>query len=360
MEDAFGQLKMMFKILGSKFKNRDIATIQTISVACMVVYNTRKIYSGNMSYPTAEEKEAYIEAIKELDLETSNPLEDIYNNYFLKRREEKRQQVQVVIPSTSTAAPSSSDQEVVSTPIIQSKAMLNATSASSTIPPKQQKRTASLDSKTPSIKRDRKTPKTSSIIAVSEMPSPEMVSPAPSSPPEDEAVESLYFNEVNEEGENGVNFLNKFAPVLKSKHYGSESDETDADDMKPSYEPANKVTSSIIRGTKQEIFEKEPNTSTSTSANQKEVLALSQPKKRQQETETEEDIADVEMVTIFEIVEEEELIYCFCKEGERGNMIQCEVCNEWFHYECVNIKRKPRGSWYCTKQCIQRSLKQKD
>ncbi|XP_041459979.1 uncharacterized protein LOC121411367 [Lytechinus variegatus] len=48
--------------------------------------------------------------------------------------------------------------------------------------------------------------------------------------------------------------------------------------------------------------------------------------------------------------EAEEDDYCICHRGEYGRMIGCDnvACiQQWFHYECVGIRRKPRGSWYC-------------
>ena len=51
-----------------------------------------------------------------------------------------------------------------------------------------------------------------------------------------------------------------------------------------------------------------------------------------------------------QISSELEKTYCFCGKGEEGLMIACDnpSCQlEWFHYKCVNIKRKPKGSWYC-------------
>ena len=30
-------------------------------------------------------------------------------------------------------------------------------------------------------------------------------------------------------------------------------------------------------------------------------------------------------------------IYCICRKGERGEMLQCGPCGEWFHYDCVNV-----------------------
>ena len=33
-----------------------------------------------------------------------------------------------------------------------------------------------------------------------------------------------------------------------------------------------------------------------------------------------------------------EILYCFCKQPDDGTlMIQCDVCDEWFHGRCVNI-----------------------
>lgn len=44
-----------------------------------------------------------------------------------------------------------------------------------------------------------------------------------------------------------------------------------------------------------------------------------------------------------------ELFY-LCNQPEYGKMIACdnEDCDiVWFHYPCVNVKRKPRGKWFC-------------
>ena len=43
-------------------------------------------------------------------------------------------------------------------------------------------------------------------------------------------------------------------------------------------------------------------------------------------------------------------IWCLCREPEYGRMIECsnEDCpTQWYHYECVNIRRCPRGKWIC-------------
>uniref|UniRef100_A0A1X7UUA2 PHD-type domain-containing protein n=1 Tax=Amphimedon queenslandica TaxID=400682 RepID=A0A1X7UUA2_AMPQE len=43
-------------------------------------------------------------------------------------------------------------------------------------------------------------------------------------------------------------------------------------------------------------------------------------------------------------------LYCICKKDRPGCMIACDnpSCKvEWFHYACVNIKRAPKGAWFC-------------
>ena len=48
--------------------------------------------------------------------------------------------------------------------------------------------------------------------------------------------------------------------------------------------------------------------------------------------------------------QDEEQLYCICNHPEYGKMIACDnsTCDiVWFHYACVNIRRKPKGKWYC-------------
>ena len=45
-------------------------------------------------------------------------------------------------------------------------------------------------------------------------------------------------------------------------------------------------------------------------------------------------------------------MYCVCNGPDNGRiMILCENehCSSgtWFHFECLNIIRKPRGKWFC-------------
>ena len=34
---------------------------------------------------------------------------------------------------------------------------------------------------------------------------------------------------------------------------------------------------------------------------------------------------------------QEESVYCICRRGKEGFMIQCSNCNKWFHGECVRV-----------------------
>ena len=48
-------------------------------------------------------------------------------------------------------------------------------------------------------------------------------------------------------------------------------------------------------------------------------------------------------------------LFCICQEPEDANrkMIGCDepTCKfQWFHFECVKLKREPKGSWFC-KNC---------
>lgn len=42
--------------------------------------------------------------------------------------------------------------------------------------------------------------------------------------------------------------------------------------------------------------------------------------------------------------------YCICEKVSYGNMVCCDndVCPiEWFHFNCVSLRKKPKGKWYC-------------
>jgi hypothetical protein len=43
-------------------------------------------------------------------------------------------------------------------------------------------------------------------------------------------------------------------------------------------------------------------------------------------------------------------VFCYCQMITDGEMIACDNkrCKiEWFHLECVNLKKAPKGAWYC-------------
>eukprot|EP00605_Chrysophyceae_sp_TOSAG23-4_P000390 GSChrysophyteH1.ASY1.ANO1.446.1 assembled CDS len=50
-------------------------------------------------------------------------------------------------------------------------------------------------------------------------------------------------------------------------------------------------------------------------------------------------------------IDPNEPVYCICRQIAHGEMIACdnEDCAiEWFHYQCVNLTKKPKGaSWLC-------------
>ena len=43
--------------------------------------------------------------------------------------------------------------------------------------------------------------------------------------------------------------------------------------------------------------------------------------------------------------------YCYCQEGEHGEMVGCdnrECPYQWFHLDCLNLNKPPKGKlWYC-------------
>lgn len=47
--------------------------------------------------------------------------------------------------------------------------------------------------------------------------------------------------------------------------------------------------------------------------------------------------------------------FCICRKPDTGStMILCDnsICSiKWFHIECLNMKKIPRGSWFC-EDCV--------
>lgn len=53
----------------------------------------------------------------------------------------------------------------------------------------------------------------------------------------------------------------------------------------------------------------------------------------------------------------EEEVFCVCRRVSSGDMVGCddEDCEfEWFHFECVGLKKQPKGKWFCP-QCRARN-----
>jgi hypothetical protein len=64
------------------------------------------------------------------------------------------------------------------------------------------------------------------------------------------------------------------------------------------------------------------------------------PKKRKIVSESESSDSDSEL----------KVNYCICEEISYGDMVCCDndLCpNEWFHFGCVSLRKKPKGKWYC-------------
>ena len=37
---------------------------------------------------------------------------------------------------------------------------------------------------------------------------------------------------------------------------------------------------------------------------------------------------------------DEAAVYCICRKGEDGLIIQCDACDEWFHGACVRVTQE--------------------
>ena len=42
-------------------------------------------------------------------------------------------------------------------------------------------------------------------------------------------------------------------------------------------------------------------------------------------------------------------VYCQCSRPDSlDEMIQCDGCDAWFHFQCAHIKRAPDSDWFCS------------
>ena len=47
-------------------------------------------------------------------------------------------------------------------------------------------------------------------------------------------------------------------------------------------------------------------------------------------------------------------LHCTCRRPSQGDMIACDNADcavGWYHYECVGVRRAPRGRWFCPDCC---------
>jgi hypothetical protein len=62
------------------------------------------------------------------------------------------------------------------------------------------------------------------------------------------------------------------------------------------------------------------------------------------------------LVNVYDVRNDDSL-YCICKDVEHGKndllwQWELQYYIRWFHYNCVGIKRKPKGLWYCLDCCF--------
>ena len=53
--------------------------------------------------------------------------------------------------------------------------------------------------------------------------------------------------------------------------------------------------------------------------------------------------------------------YCICRStSDEGRMVSCDRCDEWFHLECLKLKRLPTAkTWYCP-ECRKKGKEEKN
>eukprot|EP00299_Pterocystis_sp_00344_P009357 c3915_g1_i1.p1 GENE.c3915_g1_i1~~c3915_g1_i1.p1 ORF type:complete len:166 (+),score=33.24 c3915_g1_i1:217-714(+) len=70
----------------------------------------------------------------------------------------------------------------------------------------------------------------------------------------------------------------------------------------------------------------------------------------------EDDSKDVDMP-----IDPNEPTYCICHRVSFGEMVACDnpECKvEWFHFECVGLKKQPKGRWFCP-ECTENNNKKR-
>eukprot|EP00301_Raphidiophrys_heterophryoidea_P002821 c11303_g1_i1.p1 GENE.c11303_g1_i1~~c11303_g1_i1.p1 ORF type:complete len:218 (+),score=19.00 c11303_g1_i1:425-1078(+) len=60
-------------------------------------------------------------------------------------------------------------------------------------------------------------------------------------------------------------------------------------------------------------------------------------------------------------IDPNEPTYCVCHRVSFGEMVACDNAEckvEWFHFECVGLKKQPKGRWFCP-ECADEQIKKK-
>ena len=81
-------------------------------------------------------------------------------------------------------------------------------------------------------------------------------------------------------------------------------------------------------------------------------LESAAPKKKRTYTEKDIDDEETEDDEDDEVVEvqmkvDPTLLYCICKQPQYGEMVGCDSCSGWFHFNCVGLKTKPKKVNIC-------------
>ncbi|KAK8945425.1 putative lysine-specific demethylase ELF6 [Platanthera guangdongensis] len=49
-----------------------------------------------------------------------------------------------------------------------------------------------------------------------------------------------------------------------------------------------------------------------------------------------------------ELLRKRSILYCICrKPDDRRPMIACDQCDEWYHFDCLNLREEPRKAFFC-------------
>ena len=58
----------------------------------------------------------------------------------------------------------------------------------------------------------------------------------------------------------------------------------------------------------------------------------------------------VDLRVYTKVLEKATVEYCLCRKGTKGFMISCEICNEWYHGDCLNVQQrhvKEKSKYVC-------------